>query len=338
MHILIAGQSRSKCEEHRIILCGLGHTVTVALTREDITAQLERGPAPEVVLLAVPDPEWVRPLREFAGQHIYVIACLASMNGRDVREAWDADVDDIMSHRASPEEIAGRIGAMNRIRKWVGSMGDNFALGDDNPLDALRTLRNLSDVLGPEFAQLIGTDLIAEPMSSVPAMEYAAEIPLSLVSNGVELTLGIGLQKDAVPAFASLLFGDLVGHEMMSDALREFANTAGGAAKRSATAEGETFSLGLPIDAIAFQPPPDARSWQLHAGDLKLCIWISARNDEPQRLSAAMLREGMVTTQPVKNGAGLLLVPAGTVLTQRTVGRLLSLLGPNTLVEVARAA
>jgi hypothetical protein len=46
----------------------------------------------------------------------------------------------------------------------------------------------------------------------------------------------------------------------------------------------------------------------------------------------------MVISKAVNNGAGVMLIPEGTVLTERTVARLLQLLGPSTLVEVARAA
>ncbi|MFT6234455.1 MAG: hypothetical protein ACJAZO_004978 [Myxococcota bacterium] len=86
------------------------------------------------------------------------------------------------------------------------------------------------------------------------------------------------------------------------------------------------------------KPASDARVWRLVSGDLELCVWLITRQDARERLSASLLREGMVISKAVNNGAGVMLIPEGTVLTERTVARLLQLLGPSTLVEVARAA
>jgi hypothetical protein len=280
----------------------------------------------------------VSPFRELSERHIYVIASLERMSGRQVREVWKMDVDDIMSSKASPEEIAGRVDAVERIRNWVDSMGDDFVVRETDVLSDLDTIVQFPVLMGSEFGQMLGGELASETLTEMPHMEYAAEIMLALVSSDVEVTIGVGLVKHAVDAFSSTVFGDNVGHDVMADALREFANMAGGAVKRGADSEGQTFALGLPVDAMCIKPSTDARAWRLAAGDLQLWVWLSSRHDTPQRLSASMLREGMVISKPVKNGAGVMLVPEGTVLTERTVARLLQLLGPSTLVEVSRAA
>ncbi len=338
MHILVAGQDRKECEAYRAVLCSLGHTVAVAHAAGAIGHAVSQGQALDVAVVCDPVPDWVSPFRDQSDRHIYVIASLERMSGREVRAAWQMDVDDIMSSKASPDEIAGRVDALERIRHWVHSMGDGFALSGTNVLSDLNTLVQLPGLLGSEFGQMLGADFENEVVSEIPSMEYAAEICLALVSDDVELTIGVGLVKGAVPSFSAVVFGESVGHDVMADALREFANTAGGSVKRGVDSEGRTLSLGLPVDAMYLQPSGDARAWRLYVDELQLWVWVSARDETPQRLSASMLREGMVISKPVKNGAGVLLVPEGTVLTERTVSRLLQLLGPSTLVEVSRAA
>lgn len=292
----------------------------------------------DVAIVCQPVHEWVTPFREHSDRHVYVIASLEHPSGREVREAWQMGVDDIMSAKASPEEVAGRVDAVERIRSWVHTMGDDFVRVPPNTLSRLTTLTEFPIMICSEFGQMIGADLVSEPLEMVPNLEYAAEIPLTLISDGLNLTIGVGLLKDAVPTFCGVLFGDIVGHDVMADAMREFANMAGGTIKRGADAEGHTFSLGLPADAMFVKPASDARVWRLVSGDLELCVWLITRQDARERLSASLLREGMVISKAVNNGAGVMLIPEGTVLTERTVARLLQLLGPSTLVEVARAA
>lgn len=56
------------------------------------------------------------------------------------------------------------------------------------------------------------------------------------------------------------------------------------------------------------------------------------------QLCITSLKEGMVVAQPIHNGNGILLLPSGAVLTERTIERLERWLGGNALIEVLKAA
>jgi len=338
MHILVVAQRPQESEAHRTVLCGLGHTVSTVATQAEIRQALVRGPRPEAAVFVDPCRDCVGAIRSIDGPHIYAIGALSHMSAREVKSAYAMGVDDIMSSKATSAEIAGRIDAIERIRRWVGSMGDDFALAESDPRMQLTCLQNLGEILAAEFGEMIGISMSFDALDDDKQMQCAAEIPLTVLSDNAEVTLGIGLRAEAVAPFRDRVFGGAVAHEVLADAAREFANTAAGTVKRHASDEGATLSMGLPKDQDAPNIPTGGNSWRIVGDGIEICAWLMVRDNTPQRVSASMLREGMVLSKPVKNAAGVLLVPAGSVLTTRTVCRLLEMLGPSTLVEVARAA
>ncbi len=320
-------------------LSGLGHSVITAGSADDLVTLLRTEARPDAGLLLQPDPSWITALRGAKGPHIYCVGAIEGRSGPAVQALWDQGFDDVMATDASSEELAGRVGALDRIRAWVGTMGDGFATSVEAEEDAPQgVLATIDELLASEFAQMLGTDLHSEPVPSVPSLAYAAEIPLTLSSDGSEVSLGVGVDADGAISIATMLFGEAVADEIMADALREFANTAGGALKRTALDEGHAYSLGLPTNAMFIAPDPSAKGWSLTANGVRMLIWVTKHHQQLRRLTTAMLREGMVISQPVRNGAGVMLVPAGTVLTEQTVSNLLEWVGPSALVEVARAA
>jgi hypothetical protein len=138
---------------------------------------------------------------------------------------------------------------------------------------------------------------------------------------------------------ASLLGDADAGDAAVTDMLRELANTAGGAFKRTAMPENAVVTTGLPTDHVLIAAPgATTRTWELTSAD-GLCIGIVAEmlalaNVQVQ---AAELREGMVLAGDVHNRAGMLVVPGGTRLTATSAERVASILGA-TLEDVARAA
>ena len=123
------------------------------------------------------------------------------------------------------------------------------------------------------------------------------------------------------------------------DALRELANTAGGALKRAALTESVALTTGLPVDDNAARFPGKHICWSLtlqDGGCFAVVGEILARGNE--RISAAKLAEGMVIAHDVRNESGILLVPAGARLTSTSALRLAAMLGPRFFLEVAPAA
>jgi len=336
MHVLIAMQSPRDARRASRVLGGLGHTIDVAATPDEAAEAVLRR-RPDVALLTSVHETWLQPLDAHEGRHIYRIALLADVDATSAARAWSAGFDDVARRVASPEELAGRVAALDRIRRWVGTMGDAFG-ADTFDVLASPSILGLGDVLAAEFGAMVGGALTASRALKLPEVAYAADVPLTLAADGKEVSIGVGIVQGASDAFGELLFGEAVGKEVLFDAMREFANTAGGALKRTALEKGRTYSLGLPVDCVFPSAPSGTPIWQIIGDGIELVVWAAAADDNPKRITAGMLTEGMVLTQPVMNGAGMLLVQAGAVLTQSTVQRLLELIGPNTLVEVARAA
>ena len=338
MNILIAYADEDDCTRLSEPLVGCGYTVYTATSAAEVAQCLIDHPLPEVAILCESGTEWMAPLTQIQSRHIYIIGALPSMEGEVVQAAWDLGVDDVMQLQASPEEIVGRTHALARIAQW----GDRRGADSDIHLLAgvhnLSTIRSLAELLANEFAQMVGMELTPIKVGDIPDSQYAAEIPLTLACNGVEISLGVGVQEGDVKNFSNALFGDEVGKDLIADAVREFANTAGGAVKRSAMEEGYTFSLGLPVDSSGLSPATRETAWRLTSESMVVLIWLCSRDTSPYSVAADSLREGMVLTQSVQNETGVVLFPQGTVLTHRTVARLAELLGGSELVQVAAAA
>lgn len=337
MVVLIATPNPREVKRLSRILGGLGHTLDVATTPAEVVEKI-RERRPDVAMVCTLHDAWVQSIDQHPGPHIYRIALVANVDGKSATQAWNAGFDDVARTAASPEELAGRVAALERISGWLPTMADDFGADDGFDVLASGPVVELGDTLADEFGVMVGGELTATRALALPEVAYSAEAPLTLALEGKEITLGIGITMRTADAFGTLLFGEPVGRDVMADAMREFANMAGGALKRTALDCGTTYSLGLPVDCAFPEPPVGAPIWHIRGNGIELVAWTATVDDSPRRLTAGMLSEGMVLTQPVLNGSGVLLVQAGAVLTQSTVKRLLELIGPSALVEVARAA
>ncbi|MBX2802668.1 MAG: hypothetical protein KTR31_33620 [Myxococcales bacterium] len=274
-----------------------------------------------------------------AQPHVYVIAVVPDLKATFVQTAYEAGVDDVMSARASGVEVAGRVGALTRIRRWVGSMGVGFASSDEGfDLAALGVWNDLPSLLSSEFSQMLGVKLEIRTVDVLPTLAQSAEIQLTLASETSTASVGIGLEESGAPGFGRAVFGEEVLADVLADAIREFANGAGGAIKRGALTEGYTFSLGLPKMVPPPSLPDDSQVFELHHEDLHLWVWASGGAAKPSRVAASLLKEGMVLAREIRTQSGTLLVTAGSVVTERTVARLVRVVGPTALVDVLCAA
>lgn len=336
MHVLIAGLEEAAARRFRFALSALGHVVGVAETVADVRDACEQAVPPEVALVGDVAPAWLDVLSRVPG-HVYTIAVLEDLAPRRVQAAWDAGVDDVTTVRANATELAGRVDAIRRIRRWVARMGEDFAVSGESDLDELAAIRNLSAIAAEELSGMLGSTLTPyEVETELPVLMYT-DLRLVLPERRSEVVISVGLPVDSIDAISTRLFGEVVDAQLIADAVRECANTVGGAVKRAALADGVTFALGLPRDANP-QPDDTVRTWRLEGTGMAVALRVAVRAGRPRRVSTAMLREGMVLTEPIRSGAGAIYVARGAVLTERTVERLVELLGPDTLVDVARAA
>jgi len=270
-------------------------------------------------------------------ERIYLVAVVKeNPTSTDYQHAYGAGADDVMRSGAPRDEIAGRTAALARIRAWTAP-----AATIASRLEKFEMWSRLDAIVAGEIGELLG--LPVKP-SATPSgqLVMAAELPLTLTSEKIQLRLGFGIDEvTLVMLQAGLLAGD-TSPEAAADALREIANTAGGVLKRVAMAAGLELTIGLPVNkslAANDQVAGEHRAWTLEAATgMQLACTATAIASVPKIVGARDLKEGMVLATDVRNPNGVLIAPAGTNLTTTTVEQLARLLGAHATVEVNEIA
>lgn len=280
--------------------------------------------------------------------HVYSIVVTGRTNAADIAQVFASGADDFLRKPVFKEELVARIEAPKRIAAWASRLAPSATVHDlTGRYDAtrLRAWREVENLVTADISDMLGHGLTVTRGAITPVV-MAAEIPLSLPAEQLEIRLGVGFDGTSRAKLGELLLGDPSAPDAtMNDVVREIANTAGGAFKRTALAEGITLTTGLPSNHGRLEPPANLtqdtlRPWvaRSDANGFGLSFTASIVSRKNQRVTAHTLREGMVLARDLKNEAGVLLVPAGTRLTSSTVERLAKLLGGTFLVDVADAA
>lgn len=305
--------------------------------------------APQVVVFSVPatgGQDLARRLRggENAAE-AYLLAVLeAAPANNQISNLITAGVHDFMRRPFADVELLERVKAPERLLRWSRSVSKPCAFDFSAGLDvaSLRSWR----ALGPLVAEDL-SGMAEHPFSVTPGWPAhlspespSATIAMSLAGDQLELRLSIVADAPAMAWIRGTLLGDPAAlDDAARDALRELVNTAGGALKRAALTESITLTTGLPCDDSANRFPGKHPCWSLKlegdAGCLALVGEIRSRSNE--HVSAALLTEGMILAQDIRNESGVLLVPAGSRLTATSANRLAAMLGPHFFVEVAPA-
>jgi len=306
--------------------------------------------APQVVVFSVPPKggqDLARRLRgsENAAEAYLLAVVEATPVGKDISGLISAGVHDFMRRPFVDVELLERVKAPERLLRWSRSVSkprafDFSAAPDVASLTAWRNLgplvaENLGSMSGHLFAVVAGWPAHLGPAAA------SASIPMSLAGDQLELRVSLVADAGALSFIRATLLGDPAApDDAMRDALRELANTAGGALKRAALMEGITLTTGIPRDDSANRFPGSHLCWGLEleggAGCLAVVGEIRSRGNE--RISAAELTEGMVLAHDIRSEGGVLIVPAGMRLTATSALRLAAMLGPRYFLEVAPAA
>jgi chemotaxis protein CheY-P-specific phosphatase CheC len=172
-----------------------------------------------------------------------------------------------------------------------------------------------------------------------------AELPLSVVAEGIDCRLRVGVDAESLEALAQILLGfEGASNEMLADIVREMANVAGGAMVTAADAEGVALAIGVPTTG------DPVRDWSEASGTvqefalgvtgtaIEFSIRISAHSRELLELTSADLLPGMVVARTVATHDGVELATAGLRLTEATVETIAELLPPTTKVVVLAAS
>jgi CheY-like chemotaxis protein len=310
-----------------------------ALTRE----------AAQVVVLAPPSKggdELVRRLRNFdaSGQAYFVAIVDGAATHKELCALLDSGANDFLRRPILDAEFLERVKAPTRLLRWMKSVVKPTAFDFSLPTDVARLhgWQNLGLTVAEDLGQVVGQTFTVAPglPASFGAVAHSATIPMSLAEDQLEVRVSVAVDTAGLQWLRGAVLGDPAANEALTDdVLRELANTAGGALKRSALGDSVTLTTGIPFNE-RLATTPNQNAWTLSLPDVAANIVVvgAVHSKANQRVPASNLSEGMVIVHDVRNAGGMLLVPAGSRLTSSTAAKLAKVLGPKFFLEVAPAA
>jgi hypothetical protein len=226
--------------------------------------------------------------------------------------------------------------------EWAPQPSGTVAVSARTDLSALPAFAHAGRVVAASLEPLVGPmEVLEAPAIEVTPGEAAAYMVLSFACEEAELCITLVLEKPSVAAFSRDVFD--VPEPSDSDAadmVRELANIAAGSVKIDGAGHGIGFTTNLPVSA---RPVHDdlvvERSWWLQrsGGDGRLGVIASIRDRPNEWVAASELREGMIVVNDVLDMSGFTVVHAGARLTATGAKRLPTLVGGDSLIEVAVA-
>lgn len=309
-------------------------------------AAITRDP-PQVVVFSVPSKGGVDLVRRLKGAdtsgQMYILALFdAAPTSRDLAAVLEAGAHDFVRRPLVDVELLERLKAPGRLVRWARSLARPAAFDLSAPLQVsrLKAWANLGELVSGDLSEMAGQAFSlnkAWPATFERDLR-GATIQMSLAGEQLELRVSIVVNEAALSWMKSTLLGDAnATSEAADDALRELANTAGGALKRAALAENVSLTTGIPSTERFTIPSGASLCWSLLSSTGECCLAVvgEARQRSNERVKASELSEGMVLAHDVRNEGGILLAPAGSRLTGTSAARLAKLLGARFFLEVA---
>ena len=324
MKTLVAVRNSQEREWLRRTLAAQGHDV-LAPAPAQLVPVLDQSPEYE---LAVVDPhtapDCVQLVRR-RGPEALLIAWLPT--GDMAQESLDSGADDFLCGAPHGGALMARIELARRN------------LGEHKPGDVLNRLLHGADtarLLSQEIGAMFGLPLREEPVNGV-IPDLGAELVATCPDTKDELRIAVGLSSDGARSLGLHVFGEPQPEEVLADALREVVNGVGGAFKRMALAQGQTFALGVPHDCPGPMVRDGEREWVAAGDGVGFHVAFHRGLSNVARVPASMLKPGMVLRHEVRTATGVLLVASGMALTEATTTRLRTRFGSTTEFEVLRA-
>jgi CheY-like chemotaxis protein len=306
--------------------------------------------SPHMVLFALPSKggaDLVRRLRgaDASGEAYLIALTESAVSSRELATVMDAGAQDFLRRPVVDVELLERLKAPSRVVRWVKSLAKSaaFDLASPSNLRGLEAWSGLGPLVARDLSEVAGKTFAVSkewPARFTQGLRCAT-IAMSLAGEQVETRISIVADDIAVGWIKTALLGGAdVNGDAVDDALRELANTAGGALKRAALSENVALTTGIPFSET---PRPALKShdcWTLKLDTEDGCLALVAeiRERANQRVAASELSEGMILAHDVRNEGGILLAPAGSRLTSTTANKLAEMLGPRFFLEVAPAA
>ncbi len=179
----------------------------------------------------------------------------------------------------------------------------------------------------------------------VPHGCIGASISLTDVENELGLEISFVTTAATAKNVAAMFTGDpsIVDDDVVKDVLLELANSGMGAVRAAFLSEEFRFAASPPKPLAAVSLPKlverveAKRVLTFRNGEDVVYVVVAVRSQGRIKLRATNLREGMVVASDITNDAGVLLVRAGTRLTETAASRVAKMV-PNKEIELADAA
>jgi DNA-binding response OmpR family regulator len=334
--ILVTHPSASDRKRLVSPLVAKGHTVIEIPTIAALQARVQSDAADVLLLdwtmLDSQGPRAIGFLRDRSDPpRVYVIAMSSRASQNDFAAAERAGVDDFLRLPVFAEELLMRVNAPARIATWAHAHAARS--GPYETLAKIKAWKELDALIGKELGEMMGLELKLSTCE-LSQIVHASDITISIANDRVEIRLALGIDGPGTEALGAHLLGGDTSPAAIGDALRELANTAAGAFKRAALADGANVAISIPSNRDLLSAG-EGRRFMLR-GDNRVSIACAgiARLISPKRVLVKQLEEGMVVIRDVRTPAGALLLPAGTCLTATTARRLADVLEHSWSIEV----
>jgi len=293
-----------------------------------------------------------------AGDYIYVVMLTGIGSDARLREAFAAGVDDFVVKPARGEEMVARIRAGERIveleaRLRVRSKELETALRRIDVSAAQRALAkaqasavvvpsvgqgldgllstptwsNTEEILANSLAEFFQLPCTPTPVNEAIVAPFVADVLLSDPARQLEIGISVLADDASMKAMALHLFGE-EDAESAKALILEIGNTMMGTLKTAFIANGLNFTGGIPADLsfraarAALDKHPIRHRLAFKCGEANIEFWLRARERKNTKIRAKHLVEGMVIGEDVHDAKGMLLIRAGSRLTQTAADRI----------------
>jgi len=306
--------------------------------------------SPQIIVFSAPSKgaaDLVRRLKgaDSSGQAYLLSLVESTPSASDLAHIIEAGANDFLRRPVVDVELLERLKAPARLVKWVKSLTTTSAFDLVTRIDVaeLHAWRSLGDLVAVDLSAMAGHPFCVSKAWPKRFTHHvrSATIPMSLAGDELEARVSVVVDAITIRWVKSALLGNPnASVDAVDDALRELANTAGGAVKRAALTENVVLTTGIPSTDNASSHFEQHSCWTLapEGSDCFVAVVGEIRQRANQRVAASQLTEGMVLAHDVRNESGILLVPAGSRLTSTSAIKLSALLGPRFFLEVAPTA
>lgn len=303
--------------------------------------------------------------------YIYVLMLTSAANDHVLGQCFEAGVDDFVEKPFRSEAIVARMHAGERIleletmlrtksreletalrridiaatqralAKAAEAVSVTAAAGA-TPLDALlgtETWQNVEHLLCQAMTEFFQLPFASTRTRDKMRDPFVAEVSLSEPAHQLELGLSVVVETDAMKRLGAHLLGDedLEGAQAL---VLEVANILMGTLKTAFTTHAFTFTGGIPSTEVfaqaraTFDKSMVRSRMAIATGDNDVELWLRVKEKSNTTMRGRFLREGLVVGEDIRDPRGMLLIKAGSRLTQTAAERIAKLI-PDVEVTVS---